>query len=175
MDTFESIYKRRSIRKFTNQPIENEVMEKLLDAARWAPNGGNINAWRFVVVTSEFQKKLLLKFAPGISNMPAAMIVICIKPKQKKQLKEATRLMYMADAAIASENIALAAYALGIGSCIVISFASVAIGPILNLPDNISPYLMITLGYPDEIPEPPPRLPINEIAFQDEYGKEWTS
>jgi nitroreductase len=175
MDVFETIYKRRSIRKFTDQPIENNVMEKLLDAARWAPSGGNNNAWRFIVVTSAVQKKLLLKFAPGIFDMPAAMIVICIEPKQKKSLKEAARMIYMADAAIAAENIALAAHALGIGSCIVISFAAVAIGPILNLPENISPYLMITLGYPDETPEPPARLPIREITFQDEYGKEWSS
>lgn len=174
MDVFDMIYKRRSVRKFTDQPIEKSVLEKLLDAARWSPNGGNVNAWRFVVVTSDAKKKLLLKFAPGIFDMPAAMIVICIEPKQKR-LKEKTRLMHMADAAIASENIALAAHAMGIGSCIVISFADAAIRPIINLPENISPYLIITLGYPDETPEPPPRKPITEIAFEDEYGNEWTS
>ena len=175
MDIFEAIYERRSVRKFTDQPIKPEDMEKILDAARWAPNGGNNNPWRFVVVTSAVQKKLLLKFAPGISDMPAAMIAICIEPKQKKKLKDNVRMMYMADAAIASENICLAAHALGIGSCIVISFAAVAISPLLNLPENISPYLMVTLGYPDETPKPPPRLPISEITFQDEYGKEWSS
>ncbi len=174
MDVFESIYGRRSVRKYTDKAIENSVMERILDAARWSPNSSNANVWRFVVVTSPAQKKLLLKFVPGVSDMPAAIIVICIEPRQKR-VKEAARLIYMADAAIAAENIALAAHSLGIGSCIVVSFADVALRPLLNLPDEISPSIILTLGYPDESPEPPPRLEINEIAFQDEYGKEWSS
>ena len=174
MDVFETIYERRSVRKYTDKPIENRVMERILDAARWSPNSGNSNAWRFVVVTSPAQKKLLLKFVPGVSDMPAAIIIICIKPKSRR-VKETTRLMYMADAAIASENMALAAHSLGIGSCIVVSFADVALRPLLNLPDEVSPYIILTLGYPDESPQPPPRLPINEIAFLDEYGKKWPS
>lgn len=172
MDTLEAILGRRSIRKFTDQPLEHEVLERLLDAARWAPNGNNNNLWRFVVVTSPDQKRLLLRFAPGVFDMPAAFIVVCMEAKRKR-VREATRLLYMADAAIACQNIALAAHSLGIGSCIVYSFTATAVRPILELPDGVSPYLMVTLGYPDESPEPPTRLPINEIAFLDQYGEEW--
>ena len=174
MDIFETIYERRSVRKYTDQPIEKSILEKLLDAARWAPNGSNRNAWRFVVITSETQRKLLLKFAPGIFNMPAAMIVICIDPGIKR-VKEKTRMMRMADAAIAAENIVLAAHALGIGSCMVVSYADLAIRNILKIPEQISPKILITLGYPAESPEPPPRKPIAEITFEDKYGKEWSS
>jgi nitroreductase len=174
MDLFETIYGRRSVRRYTDQPIEHDVLEKLLDAARWAPNGSNNNAWRFVVVASPVQKQLLLRFTPGVDDVPAAIVVVCIEPKQKR-VKEPTRLVYMADAAIAAQNMALAAHALGIGSCIVASFADVALRTLLNLPDQISPYVILTLGYPDESPEPPPRLGIDEIAFMEEYGQEWTS
>jgi len=174
MDVFETIYGRRSIRKYTDKAIESSSMEKILDAARWSPNGSNANAWRFVVVTSPAQKKLLLKFVPGVSDMPAAIIVVCIEPRQKR-VRETARLIYMADAAIAAENIALAAHALGIGSCIVVSFADVALRPLLDLPDEISPYIILSLGYPAESPEPPPRLAIQKIVFLDEYGKEWPS
>lgn len=172
MDLSEAIYERRSVRKYTDRPIDRAVVEQLLDAARWAPNGGNNNDWRFVVVTSPVQKKLLLQFAPGVDAMPAAIIVICIQPSQR-QVKEAIRLMHMADAAIASQNIALAAHGLGIGSCIVVSFAEVALRTLLDLPDEVKPYILVTLGYPDETPEPPPRLAIEEIAFEDEYGRKW--
>ena len=172
MDVSEAIYGRRSIRRYTDQAIEPDLLESLLDAARWAPNGGNRNPWRFIVVTSPIQKQLLLRFAPGVDDMPAAIVVICIEMKQAR-VRETARLVYMADAAIAAQNIALAGYSLGLGSCMVVSFADAALRTLLSLPDQVSPYLILTLGYPDESPEPPPRRAINEIAFMDEYGEEW--
>ena len=82
-------------------------------------------------------------------------------------------MIHMADAAIACQNIVLAAHALGIGSCMIASFTDTALRTILKLPDTVWPCIMVTLGYPDESPEPPDRLPISEIAFVDEYGKAW--
>ena len=163
---------RRSIRKFSDKPIENRIIEKILDAARWAPNGGNNNAWRFIVVTSPSRKKLILNFCPGIFDVPAAMILVCAESKQKC-IKNATHLIFMADCAIAAQNIALAAHSFGIGSCIVASFADIALKELVELPETINPYIMLTLGYPDEKPAPPPRLPITDIAYRNEYGKEW--
>jgi nitroreductase len=174
MDIMKTIYERRSVRQYTDQQIDKDILGKLLDAAIWAPNGGNLNPWRFIVVTSDAQKKLLLKFTPGIFDMPAAMVVICTESKQKR-VNENKRMIHMADAAIAAENIVLAAHSMGIGSCIVVSFADIAIRTILNLPDQLSLNILVTLGYPDESPEPPPRKPITEIAFEDTYGNRWSS
>jgi nitroreductase len=174
MEIMQTIYERRSIRKYTDQPIEKGYLVKLLDAARWAPNGGNRNHWRFIVVTSATQKGLLLKFAPGIFDMPAAIIVICIEPNLKR-VKEATAMIHMADASIAAENIVLAAHSMGIGSCMIASFAELAIRSILDIPEHISVKLLVTLGYPDESPTPPPRKSITEITFEEKYGKEWSS
>lgn len=172
MELFEVIHERRSIRRFTDEPIERDVLARVLDAARWAPNGGNRNAWRFIVVTSEAQKELLLSFAPGIGDMPAAIVVICMEAKTESP-REAVRMLDMADAAIAAQNMCLAAHALGVGSYIVASFARVAMRTLLELPAQISPHLIVCLGYGDESPEPPPRRRIEEIAFEDAYGKEW--
>jgi nitroreductase len=99
--------------------------------------------------------------------------VICVEkdPDANPRAEE----VYVADCAIAAQNIMLAAYEVGIGSCAVLSFAKVAMREILNLPANIEPMLMVTLGYPAEAPEPPPRLELSQIAFMDEYGKEWPS
>ena len=174
MELFKAIRERRSIRKYKDEPIDDSTLEKILDAARWAHNAGNYNSWRFIVVTSPARKKLLLHFCPGIDDVPAAIIVVCAKPKQKR-LKEATRLMYMADSAIATQNIVLAAYSLNIGSCVVVSFAGRALGEILNIPKDVKPYLLVTLGYAAENPEPPARLPVSEIAFRNDYGKEWNT
>jgi nitroreductase len=78
MRVFEAIKGRRSIRQFTDEPIGKEALEKLLDAARWAPTASNQQRWRFVVVTLPSVKGLIKKFAPGIFAMPAAFIVICV-------------------------------------------------------------------------------------------------
>lgn len=173
MEVLEAIKGRRSIRQFTDEPIGKDALERLLDAARWAPSASNQQRWRFVVVTSPAVKELVKKFAPGIFAMPAAFIVICAeKEPGATSWAEAT---YLADCAIAAQNIMLAAYEMGIGSCVALSYAKVAIQEILSLPENIEPFLVITLGYPAEAPAPPPRLELKQIAFIDEYGKEWTS
>jgi nitroreductase len=173
MDIFEAIKGRRSIRQFTDEPIGKDALEKLLDAARWAPTASNQQRWRFVVVTSPSVKDLVRKFAPGIFAMPAAFIVICVKKAlDANPLAEVT---YLADCAIAAQNIMLAAYGMGIGTCVVLSYAKAAIAEILNIPEGVEPLLVLTLGYPAEAPEPPPRLELNQIAFMDEYGEKWTS
>jgi nitroreductase len=172
MDVMEAIMTRRSIRQFTDEPIGKEELEQLLHAARWAPTASNQQRWRFVVVTAPSVKELVRKFAPGIFHMPAAFIVICAdRPQDAGPWDEAT---YLADCSVAAQNIMLAAHEMGIGTCPALSYARVAIAKILNLPQNIEPLLVITLGYPAEAPEPPPRLELREIAFVDEYGKEWT-
>ena len=55
----------------------------------------------------------------------------------------------------------------------VLAFSKTALTEVLNLPENVEPLLVVTLGYPAEVPEPLPRLALSQIAFLDEYGKEW--
>jgi len=171
MDVMEAIKGRRSIRQFADKPIEKEKLEKLLQAARWAPSGGNLQRWRFVVVTSPSQRELVRKFAPGIFAMPAAFIVICAdKEPDANPWKLA---LYLADCSIASQNIMLAAHEMGIGTCVALSYAKSAISEILELPENVEPMLVVTLGYPAEAPEPPPRYELSKMAFEERYGQEW--
>jgi nitroreductase len=173
MDVMEAIKGRRSIRQFTDQPIEKEKLQKLLEAARWAPSGGNLQTWRFVVVTSPSQRELVKKFAPGIFAMPSAFIVICAE--MEAGANEWKQRLCLADCAIASQNIMLAAHEMGIGTCVALSYAKSAISEILELPDNVEPMLVVTLGYPAEAPEPPPRFELSKIAFEERYGQELRS
>jgi nitroreductase len=173
MDILDIMKGRRSIRKFTDEPVSKDDLERLLQAARWAPSGSNRQQWRFVVVTSPTTKDLVRKFAPGIFDMPAAYIVICVEREANiHPIEEAT---YMADCAIASQNIMLTAYEMGLGTCVALSYAKAAIAEILKLPDGVEPQLLVTVGYPAENPKPPTRLELDQIAFLDEYGKRWAS
>lgn len=173
MNVMEAIKARRSIRQFTDQPMEKDKLDKLLEAARWAPSGGNLQKWRFVVVTSASQKELVRQFAPGIFAMPSAFIVICaeVEPDANEWKKK----LYLADCSIAAQNIMLAGHEMGIGTCVALSYAKSAISEILELPKEFEPMLVVTLGYPAEDPEPPPRLELSAMAFEERYGQEWRS
>jgi nitroreductase len=74
---------------------------------------------------------------------------------------------------MATQNILLAAQALGLGACVVRSFSSAGVREIVGIPDDIELELLVALGYPVEMPEPPARKPTSEIAFRDHYGQRW--
>lgn len=171
MDVFEAVRKRRSIRKFADRPIEGEQLTKILDAARWAPTAGNQQRWRFIVVTSPTLKEMVRKISPGIFSRPAAFVVIC--SLREEELSHWDESLLLADCAIAAQNMLLAAYALGLGSCIALSFSKIALKEILDIPEHAEPEFIITLGYANEQPQPPPRLPLEEIVFAERYGEGW--
>jgi nitroreductase len=171
MDVLEAIKQRRSIRQFTEQAIERELLEQILDAARWAPTAGNQQKWRFIIVTDPTVKEMVRKVSPGIFATPAAFVVICAE--KDPDAGDWDEWTYLADCAVAAQNIMLAAHALGLGSCVAISYARAAVQEILDIPDQVQPELIVILGYPAEDPTPPPRLPLSQIVFADEYGKEW--
>jgi nitroreductase len=171
VDVLEAIKQRRSIRQFTEQAIERELLEQILDAARWAPTAGNQQRWRFIVVTDPTVKEMVRKVSPGIFATPAAFIVICAEAAP--DARDWDERTYLADCSIAAQNIMLAAHALGLGSCVALSYGRTAVQEILDIPDQVEPELVVTLGYPAEDPSPPPRLPLSQIVFGDEYGKEW--
>ena len=185
MDVFEVIRKRRSIRRFVDRPIEKEQLTKILNAARWAPTAGNQQKWRFIVVSSPALKEMVRKVSPGIFSRPAAFVVICslregaddaddkAHPKAHPEVRRWDESLFLADCAMAAQNMLLAAYALGLGSCIALSFSKIAIKEILDIPENVEPEFIITLGYADEQPQPPPRLPLEEIVFAERYGERW--
>ncbi|MFQ6016286.1 MAG: nitroreductase family protein [Anaerolineae bacterium] len=173
MDVLEAIKKRRSIRDFTDQPIEREHLAQILDAARWAPTVSNQQKWKFVVVTDPTVKELIKKVSPGIFAMPAVFVVICMeKDPEASAWDEWT---YAADAVVAAQNMMLAAFELGIGSCPALSFAKEGVQEILDIPEGIEPELIVTLGHFKKLPKAPARRPLNEIVFGDRYGEEWTS
>jgi nitroreductase len=162
---------RRSVRRFTDQPVPREMIETLLEAARWAPSGGNAQPWRFIVVTDQATRDLIRKCSPGIFVGPPVYIVICVEePPDPTPGDEREGL---ADCSIASQNIMLAAHSLGLGSCAILSYSPIATQEILDLPERIKPQLVVTLGYPAEDPEPPPRRRVSEMTFEERYGKEW--
>jgi len=154
----ELIRERRSVRKFKPQKVPIQEIEKLLEAARWAPSGGNSQPWRFVIVTGEETIEALKMVSPGLFGESPAIIVMCFN----KDRFQSTPDLYI-NLGAALQNLLLMAYAKGLGCCPIASFDSEALAELLSLPSRIDPVLLVTLGYPDKQPSPPSRLPLEEI------------
>lgn len=158
----ETIFGRRSIRKFTTQPVESEKLDLLMQAAMAAPTAMNCRPWEFVIVTdseklAQFRKRLFF----GNRNAPAA-IVVCGNPSLSTN--PAARLFWVQDCSLAGENILIAAAGLGLGTVWigvhpVAEFVRV-VREITGLPRGVAPLGLIYVGYPAE--EKPARTQYDE-------------
>jgi nitroreductase len=155
MNIEEAIYKRRTIRRFKQEPIPIEILKKLIDYARVAPMARNIQGLEFVIVeNSEIREKLfkLIKFAgslpedqrtPESGREPTAYIVVLVNTEIKPSF-------FDFDVGAAVENILLGAVKYGIGSCWMASIKVRKIKSLLEVPDQYQVKHVISLGYPDE-------------------------
>jgi len=170
MDIMTAIKGRRSVRSFTGDPVDKDTLLKLLEAAVWAPSGGNGQTWRFVVVTEQAMMKKIRMVSPGLLGDPPAVIVIAqdmalAKHKGGKMGPETITKM---DSAMAAQNILLAAYEMGLGTCVIASFHPGAVAKILSMPESIQPHLMVSIGHPSKNPPAPARL-FDEVYWFEEY------
>ncbi len=153
MDTLEAIRTRRSIRKFQDRPVPEELIQKVLAAAMSAPSARNAQPWQFIVITD---RELLTEIPQVNPNAPmaahaAAAILVCGDLSLEK-----SQGFWPVDCAAAVENLLLAAHALGLGA------VWTGIYPrqpridgfrrLLGLPENIIPHSLVPLGYPAEQP-----------------------
>ena len=173
MDFFQIVRDRRSIRKYKDVPVEREIIDQILDAARLAPSWKNQQCWRFLVLTdAEKRAKVLEAFPddnPGKKaiGMAPAIIVVCGNPAESD--RENGIDYFVADVAIAFEHLCLAAHALGLGTCWMGWYDEARIKHALGIPDDIRIVGITPLGYPDQEPRPRPRKLLPEIAFYNEW------
>ena len=150
--SLDPIFQRRSIRVYTEQPVEPEKLDLLLKAAMAAPSAMNCKPWEFVVITDPeklalFRKRLIF----GNRNAPAA-ILVCGNPSLS--VNPAARLFWVQDCSLAGENILIAASGLGLGTVWVgvhpvAEFVRV-VRDITGLPKHVMPLGLIYVGYPAE-------------------------
>jgi nitroreductase len=170
MNLFEIIQGRRSVRKYQPDPVPKETLLKLLQAAVWAPSGGNAQTWRFVVITDDKVMKKIKMVSPGLLGDPPAIIVIAqdMERAQRKGGIMGHETLTKMDSAMAAQNILLSAYAMDLGACVIASFHAGAVGKLLGMPENVKPQLMISLGTPAHEPKAPPRR-FEELIWWEAY------
>ncbi len=162
MTTIDNILQRRSIRKYTEKPIDAETMHTLLTCAMAGPTSVNSRDWAFVVVDD---KALLreLSACNGTSALmlPSAAAAILVCGDLSRAFPVAPDY-WVIDGAIATQNIILAANELGIGSVWLGTYPQMErvenVTKLLSLPENIVPHSIVSLGYPDEVKDTEKRL-----------------
>lgn len=85
----------------------------------------------------------------------------------------AKEYLSVADCSMAAMNITLAAHALGLGTCIVKSFSHIGVKELLGIPNGVEPELMVIVGYPTSIPNPPPKEPLEKVVYLNRYGEQY--
>jgi nitroreductase len=177
MNVFQCIFKRRSIRRFKKEEVNDKLIGLMLYAATHAPSAGNTQEWEFIVVRDEKQKNKLAVAALHQNFIAEAPIVIVVcADLEKIGLKYGKRgefLYFAQDTATAVQNILLSAHALGLGSCWVGAFDEEHVKEILKLPENLRPVAILPVGYPAEEPEMPERIPFENLTSLDFYGKKY--
>ncbi len=168
VDVLEAIKGRRSVREFRDGRIPDDHLMTVLEAAIWAPSGSNAQPWEFVVVRSRDTIEKIKLFSPGLFGDPDALVVLCVN-KERVKGRGPKELVAVMDIAMAAQNMMLAAYSLGIGSCPIASFNKTAVKELLNIPEHVDPILMVSLGYPEKWPEPPRRRPLEEVVHHEKY------
>ena len=175
MDVLEAIKTRRSVRDFTSQTVSDREIKKLLDAARRAPSACNIQPWEFIVVRNPEIKHGLSQAALDqkfIEQAPV-VIVVCANPA-KSALGYGSRginLYCLQDTAAATQNILLAAHAIGLGTCWVGAFKEEIAKKVLKIPEPVRPVAIIPVGHAGRNPTPRPRKALLDVTHHDAYGR----
>ena len=162
MEFMDVVRKRRSIRRYKPESVPEDVLNKILEAARIAPSASHRQPWHFIVVKDAFTKKQL-----GISQWAteAPMIIVgCVDTAIRSP-----PLCYV-DLAIAFEHIVLAAADFGLGTCWIGRLGrGEMIKAVLSIPDHVKVVAVTPLGYPDETPSPKSRKVLSEIVHHDTF------
>lgn len=173
MDALECIATRRSIRKFLDIPVEFEKVGNVLDAGRMAPSAGNLQDWKFILITDEKMRQEIAKACVEqywIATAPIH-IIVCTEPERTRRFYGKMGEKYsLQNGAAVVQNMLLAAHAEGLGSCWVGAFEDEAVKRLLNIPDDVIVHAIVPLGYADEKVPVPLRFTLENVTYIGAWG-----
>ncbi len=153
MDVQKAIFGRFSCRKYSNKKINDGDLSRIIESGLNAPNSGNLQCSKFIVVNDDSKKKELTKACLDQRWMlqSPVFVVVCSDLKKLKTYYEKKYRDYaIQDTSLAAENIMLMAHSLNIKSCFISAIDDNAVKRILRIPDDVGVYCVITLGYSSE-------------------------
>lgn len=172
MEFFDAVNNRHSVRAYKNKGIEEEKLNKILEATIRAPSAGNRQAYRIVIIKDEYRKKRLAEIAADQQFIAEASVCLIFfadpQHSSRKYGKRGAELYCIQDATIAAAYAQLAASAKGLGSAWIGSFDAEALKKLTNA-EGLMPVAIIPVGYPDEQPDITPRRKIYETVKEESF------
>lgn len=176
---------RRSIRKFQDKAVPDDVMNDLFEAVRWSQSWANTQCWEIVNVKDP-EKRQMLQDAikkvsernPGLRAVIAApvLLAICAKKETSGYYSGQPSTKYgdwfMFDLGIATQTLCLTAHSLGLGSVVMGLYDHDMAAEILELPDDYAQVALVPMGYPDQSPKPPERKSTESFVHTDKFRKQ---
>lgn len=177
MELYEAIRSRKSIRHYGSEALENDLVQRVLEAARLAPSWKNLQCWRFIVVDNEESKKGILAAIPdanpgkkGVATAPVT-IVLCADPQASGVMGD--RHYYLVDSGIVMEHLILAACNEGLGTCWIGVFEENAVKSALGIPADWRVVAMTPLGYPKQESRFSVRKTLPEIVYRNKWNNQF--
>ncbi len=161
--------KRYSVRSYTQDPIENEKLENVLNAARLAPTAQNRQPFQIIVVHTKGRENELLKiYQPEWFVQAPLVICLCGLPAEAWKRRDGRQYIDV-DIAIVMDHLVLAAADNGLGTCIIAAFDPNAARQVLSIPDDVEPILLTPLGYPADKPGIRKRKCLEELVKYENW------
>jgi nitroreductase len=186
------VRRQRACRAFSDQELPDDLVDQVLDAARFAPSAENRQPWVFVVVRDPDRRRRLTDLMARLwdaaperelnpamhdevhagfhEGYPGAPVLVVVAGDEERAIGPLSSSIYPA-----IQNLLLAATALGLGSALttIASFVPDEVRDVTGLAPNLRPMAIIPLGWPAKSQGPPRRSPVAEIAHRERYGQAW--
>ena len=169
MDFLELAKRRCSVRSYQPCPIEQDKLDRILEAVRQSPSGSNRQPWKFVVVQNAEVRRQLVPACFNQQFIAQAPVVVAGVGLMPERVMRCDIPGDPVDLAIALEHLALAATAEGLGTCWIGAFYQDQVRKVLGIPDSAKVVAVMTLGYPADSQSPKGRKPISEIVCYDRW------
>jgi nitroreductase len=169
VDVFEAIAARYSVRGYKPDPVSDEELQQVLEAARQAPTAANRQPFRIVVIHTKGREEELSRVygRPWLLQAPLVIAFIAVPGEAWRRMDD--KPYDEVDATIAMDHMVLAATALGLGTCWIAAFDPVAVREVLGLPDEVEPIALTPLGYPDRDRAATDRRPLEELVKYERW------
>ncbi len=180
MEFLEIARTRRSIRGYSDKPVEDEKLRYVLECARIAPSARNSQVWGFVVIKDKDTILAITNSCPVFNKFLASAPIIIVACAAGNSSRHNEQEYYLVDVAIATEHLVLAAAEKGLGTCWIAAFDEKRVKEILSIPESARVVALIPLGYPGKegafglmskaVKILTPRKKLEEIAFSEKWG-----
>jgi len=164
VDVYQLIKARRSVRSYRNTPVAEDLLQRLLEAARWAPSASNRQPWKLVVVRDEERRRRLAAAACEQMFIAQAPIVLAAVALDPQRVFTCDVPGYPIDVAIAVDHVTLAAAAEGLGTCWIAAFDQQRAREILQVPPAQKVVVLLPVGYPADEPAVRRRKPLDALV-----------